>query len=108
MGAAGQDLPAPRAKDFLLEEGWDRAYGARHLKRAIERHLIFPLSNLMATGQIEPGDVVWADLARDDGKLIFTRQPALKLLQRSSVESTAASEHADLVDADSLVEIAAS
>src|SRR2546429_2885657 len=31
------------AKDFLLREGTDLKYGARHLKRAIERHLVYPL-----------------------------------------------------------------
>jgi ATP-dependent Clp protease ATP-binding subunit ClpB len=33
-------------------------YGARHLKRAIERNLVNPLSNLMATGQIRGGDLI--------------------------------------------------
>jgi ATP-dependent Clp protease ATP-binding subunit ClpA len=40
------------AKDFLLEEGTDLKYGARHLKRAIDRNLVHPLSNLIATGQV--------------------------------------------------------
>ena len=51
-----------RVKNFFVEEGTDLRYGARHLKRAIERYLVFPLSNLIATGQIELGDVVQADL----------------------------------------------
>ncbi len=33
------------AKTFLLKEGTDTRYGARHLKRAIERHLVYPLAN---------------------------------------------------------------
>src|ERR1039457_2756836 len=37
------------AKTFLLKEGTDTRYGARHLKRAIERHLVYPLANLLAT-----------------------------------------------------------
>ena len=45
-------------KSFLLHEGTDPRYGARHLKRAIERHLVFPLANLVATGQIHLGDFV--------------------------------------------------
>src|SRR6266705_3048749 len=44
------------AKDMLLQEGIDFKYGARHLKRAIERFLVYPLSNLVATGQIGLGD----------------------------------------------------
>src|SRR5579864_7664893 len=38
-----------RVKNFLLREGTDLKYGARHLKRAIERHVVFPLANLVAT-----------------------------------------------------------
>ena len=40
-----------KVKNFLLEEGTDPKYGARHLKRAIERHLVFPLANLVAGGE---------------------------------------------------------
>ena len=43
------------ARDFLLEEGTDLKYGARHLKRAIERNVVHPLSNLMATDQVGGG-----------------------------------------------------
>lgn len=46
------------AREFLLAEGTDSRYGARHLKRAIERLLIQPLSNLMASGQIRRGDYI--------------------------------------------------
>jgi len=49
------------AREFLLREGSDLKYGARHLKRAIERRLVFPLSNLIATQQVRSGDVVWVD-----------------------------------------------
>src|SRR5215510_14869754 len=56
-------------KDFLLREGTDLKYGARHLKRAIERHLVYPLSNLIATGQIGMGDVIKIDLHASGDKL---------------------------------------
>src|SRR6202162_3732317 len=46
------------AREFLLVEGTDFRYGARHLKRAIERLLVQPLSNLMASGQIQRGDCI--------------------------------------------------
>src|SRR5438552_2983586 len=46
------------AKEFLLMEGADAKYGARPLKRAIERLLVQPLSNLMATSQIQRGDCI--------------------------------------------------
>ena len=49
------------ARRFLLQEGTDIKYGARHLKRAIERFVVHPLSNLLATDQIRFGDMVVAD-----------------------------------------------
>lgn len=60
-----------RAKDFLLQQGTDMKYGARHLKRAIERLLVQPLSNLIATGQIQGGDLLQVDLDSDRGQLRF-------------------------------------
>jgi len=59
------------AKGFILSQGIDAKYGARHLKRAIERLLVQPLSNLIATSQIRPGDLVRIDL--EDGVLRFHR-----------------------------------
>jgi len=51
----------PAGKDFLLGEGLDPRYCARHLKRAVERHLVCPLANLLATGQIRSGDRLCVD-----------------------------------------------
>jgi ATP-dependent Clp protease ATP-binding subunit ClpA len=65
------------AKEFLLREGTDHKYGARHLKRAIERHLVYPLSNLIATGQIGLGDVIKIDLSSSGEKLIFSKERVL-------------------------------
>ncbi|MFN3329697.1 MAG: AAA family ATPase, partial [Pyrinomonadaceae bacterium] len=62
------------AKEFLLREGTDLKYGARHLKRAIERFLVYPLSNLVATDQVETGDLVTIDFDEEKGKLIFMKQ----------------------------------
>ncbi|HWC16994.1 MAG TPA: AAA family ATPase [Terriglobales bacterium] len=62
----------PRVKKFLLLEGTDNKYGARHLKRAIEKNVVFPLANLVATGQLKLGDFVRIDL--QDGKMSFTKE----------------------------------
>jgi len=62
------------AKEFLLGEGIDLKYGARHLKRAIERFLVYPLSNLVATEQVETGDLVTVGFDSEQNKLIFTKQ----------------------------------
>ena len=66
---------ADEAKDFLLAEGFDRRYGARPLKRAIERHLVIPLSNLIATRQVEGGEVVCIDVDNEARELSFKKAP---------------------------------
>jgi ATP-dependent Clp protease ATP-binding subunit ClpB len=62
------------AKDHLLREGTDLKYGARHLKRAIERHVVYPLASLLATGQIGLGDVVMIDFDGVNRRLLFHRE----------------------------------
>jgi ATP-dependent Clp protease ATP-binding subunit ClpB len=63
----------PKVKNFLLHEGTDPKYGARHLKRAIERHIVFQLANLVATGQVKLGDFIRIDL-NPEGKLMFVKE----------------------------------
>jgi ATP-dependent Clp protease ATP-binding subunit ClpB len=72
------------AKDMLLREGIDLKYGARHLKRAIERFLVYPLSNLVATEQVGLGDLVDVDLSSETGKLIFSKRSGGALIQEPS------------------------
>ncbi|MDQ3753314.1 MAG: AAA family ATPase [Acidobacteriota bacterium] len=62
------------AKEMLLREGIDFKYGARHLKRSIERFLVYPLSNLVATEQVGLGDLVHVDLNEGRNKLIFSKR----------------------------------
>jgi ATP-dependent Clp protease ATP-binding subunit ClpB len=59
-------------KKFLLVEGTDPKYGARHLKRSIEKNIVFPLANLVATGQIKLGDFIRIDMK--ENKLTFTKE----------------------------------
>ena len=61
-------------RDFLLREGTDQRYGARHLKRAIERHVVYPMANLLATEQVHSGDLICIDWRNDDDKLNFVRE----------------------------------
>jgi ATP-dependent Clp protease ATP-binding subunit ClpB len=63
----------PRVKKFLLTEGTDTKYGARHLKRAIEKNVVFPLANLVATGQLKLGDFVRIDMDAA-GTLAFVKE----------------------------------
>jgi len=61
-------------RDFLLREGTDQRYGARHLKRAIERFLVYPLANLLATQQVRVGDLVRVDWDGVHNELTFVRE----------------------------------
>jgi ATP-dependent Clp protease ATP-binding subunit ClpB len=62
------------AKELLAEEGWDPAYGARPLKRAIQRLVENPLALELLEGRFAEGDTVRVD-ARD-GELVFEPAPA--------------------------------
>ena len=63
-----------QGKEFLLSQGTDMKYGARHLKRAIERLLVHPLSNLIATSQVSTGDWIKADFEAERNSLLFTTE----------------------------------
>ena len=73
------------ARDHLLREGTDLKYGARHLKRAIDRTLVHPLSNLIATEQIRGGDLVRVDYDDGLGRMTFFKEaedmPAYAMVQ---------------------------
>src|SRR6266852_177627 len=83
-------------KEFLLQEGTDQRYGARHLKRAIERHVVSPLANLLATDQVHLGDLVCIDWDHSRDCLTFIREgddramPARCLERAASVRSVPA------------------
>ena len=62
------------ARDFLLKEGTDSRCGARDLKRSIERHLVIPLSNLLATEQIGRGALVTTYYSPQTSKLMFLKE----------------------------------
>jgi ATP-dependent Clp protease ATP-binding subunit ClpB len=61
-------------REFLLREGTDQRYGARHLKRAIERQVVFPLANLLATEQVKAGDMLCIDWDTRVGRLVFWKE----------------------------------
>jgi len=60
-------------RQFLLEEGTDQRYGARHLKRAIERYIVYPIARLVATAQVRQGDALVIDRQRGEEALVFLR-----------------------------------
>ena len=59
------------AKEVLAEAGWDPTYGARPLKRAIQRMLENPLALRLLEGEFEEGDAI--RVAAEDGELVFER-----------------------------------
>jgi len=83
-------------RQFLLEEGTDQRYGARHLKRAIERYLVCPLSRLLATAQVRSGDVLLVDRHPGDKGLAFLKDTE----KRSSCAPFAASNLSCLTAAE--------
>jgi ATP-dependent Clp protease ATP-binding subunit ClpB len=70
---------------FLLQEGTDQRYGARHLKRAIERHVVYPIARLLATAQVHEGDVLVIDRHPADKALAFLRDPEKRVPDPSIV-----------------------
>jgi ATP-dependent Clp protease ATP-binding subunit ClpA len=61
-------------KELLLREGTDTRYGARHLKRSMERLLVMPMSNLVASDQICFGDSIYVDWDQNGSDISFTRR----------------------------------
>ena len=72
------------ARDFLLREGTDMKYGARHLKRAIERHVVYPLASLLATEQVSLGDVISIDWHSGELGLTFLKEAEGALVPMAS------------------------
>jgi len=77
-GEAFQLSVAESARELLLREGTDSRYGARHLKRAIERLLVQPLSSLMASGQVRRGDFIHVTRGDNSTTLLFFREAAAR------------------------------
>jgi len=63
---------SPAAQDYLVDIGYDPVYGARPLKRAIQRHLENPLATKLLEGTFTEGDTIQVDCL--DGALSFQRQ----------------------------------
>ena len=82
-----------KVKNFIMQQGTDAKYGARHLKRAIEKNIVFPLANLVATGQVKLGDFVRIDM-NGDNRMLFVKEAegamVPVLLERYSQEAGAA------------------
>jgi ATP-dependent Clp protease ATP-binding subunit ClpB len=67
---------SPAAKALLFREGYDPAYGARPMKRAIQRLIQDPLALKILAGEVRPGDSVTADVDSKSGEMVFRRKSA--------------------------------
>ncbi len=102
--ARGQFLfrVTPAAREFLLTEGTDQRYGARHLKRAIERNIVYPLANLLATEQVHVGDLVRIDWDGVAKGLSFVRESEGALIETPSPLASRAAAMAEARDGKAL------
>ncbi len=62
------------ARDWLAEEGYDPNFGARPLRRALQKFVESPLSKQLLSGDFSPGDVVRVDVDEENGILVFSQQ----------------------------------
>ena len=60
------------AKNFIAEKGYDQQFGARPLHRAIQKYLEDPLAEEILNMHVKAGDVLKAELDKENGKLFFT------------------------------------
>src|SRR5438477_480088 len=88
-------------RDFLLQEGPVQGYGARHLKRAIERHVVYPLANLLATDQVNLGDLVCIDWDKANNRLTFVREGEGALVEPAARKAGAVAAGAEATDGKS-------
>jgi len=70
-------------KEVMLREGFDVKYGARHLKRSVERFLVSPLSNLVASNQVQLGDLIYVERNPKTGKFTFSKRSSIPLYDRA-------------------------
>jgi ATP-dependent Clp protease ATP-binding subunit ClpB len=63
----------PAARAFIAQRGFDPQYGARPLKRAIQRHLQDPLARAILAGEVKPGDKIEADAPQGASGVVFHR-----------------------------------
>jgi len=99
------------AKEYLLTEGTDMKYGARHLKRTIDRSLVHPMSNLIATQQVRGGDLIKVDFDPESRQMVFSKEaedmPAYAMVQMVEAAATTPVAIAAVAAATELPRVAA-
>jgi len=81
-----------KAKDFLIDKGYDKKYGARPLKRTLQNYLEDKLAESILDGKIKNKDAVFADIAEKDGEksIVFTPRSEEDLKDKTEKEKTEA------------------
>jgi ATP-dependent Clp protease ATP-binding subunit ClpC len=88
------DLTAA-AREWLAEEGYDAAFGARPLRRTLQRYVESPLSKAILRGEFEAGDHVLADVGQTEGDgkgLVFEKQEPIAVELPQPTEGAAKTE----------------
>ncbi|MDQ8206822.1 ATP-dependent Clp protease ATP-binding subunit [Coraliomargarita sp. SDUM461003] len=62
------------SKSFLIDKGYDEKYGARPLRRAVEKYLEDSLAEAILSGEIKPGEVIKVTVNEDGKGLLFTQE----------------------------------
>ena len=77
------------AKNYIAEKGYDQQYGARPLKRALQKYLEDPLAELIINAELNPGDTIKVDYDKDTDKIITS---VVKPVPETPQETGGASE----------------
>ena len=72
-----------KAKDYIVEKGWDEQFGARPLKRAIQKYIEDPLAEEIIKTKLTEGDVISVDYKEGETELIIKVEKAKKEIQKS-------------------------
>ena len=76
------------AKEFIAEKGWDPSFGARPLKRAIQKYLEDPLAEEIIRAQINPGDTIKVDYKKDEEEVSIKMVPAKESKSKAKTKET--------------------
>ncbi|MBB26461.1 MAG: NDP-hexose 4-ketoreductase [Verrucomicrobiaceae bacterium] len=72
-----------KAKDFLIEDGYDPEYGARPMRRSVEKHLEDPLAEHLLRGDVKDGDFVGVTIDKKENKLKFKAQKSEPIAEKA-------------------------
>ncbi|MFW5793327.1 MAG: ATP-dependent Clp protease ATP-binding subunit [Bacteroidota bacterium] len=75
------------AKDFIAEKGWDPSFGARPLKRAIQKYLEDPLAEEIIKSNVKQGDVLYIEFDKDEEKISIKTEKKKQKKDSSKIDN---------------------